>query len=52
MRVLVHGRNHFIGGALVLATFGVIYLVSTIVVGIPEARALWARVGMRRDAVD
>jgi putative peptidoglycan lipid II flippase len=52
MRVLVHGRNHFIGGALVLATFGVIYLMSTIVVGIPEARALWARVGMRRDAVD
>jgi putative peptidoglycan lipid II flippase len=52
MRVLVQGRNHVIGGALVLATFGLVYLASTIVIGIPEARALWARVGRRRSAAD
>jgi hypothetical protein len=32
-----------VGGLLVLATFGVVYLAATIVIGVPEARALLAR---------
>jgi putative peptidoglycan lipid II flippase len=48
MRYLVAGRNHLIGGLLVLATYGVAYLAATIAIGIPEARALLTRIKRRR----
>ena len=48
VRLLVAGRNHFLGGVAVLATYGVVYVAATIVARIPEARALLARVKRRR----
>jgi len=48
VRTLVAGRNHLVGGLLVLATYGVVYLAGSLVAGVPEARTALARVGLRR----
>jgi putative peptidoglycan lipid II flippase len=48
VRVLTAGRNHFVSGVLVLATYGLVYLAATGFAGVPEARALFARVKRRR----
>jgi putative peptidoglycan lipid II flippase len=48
VRVLTVGRNHLIGGVLVLATYGLVYLAASLVAGVPEARSALARVGVRR----
>jgi putative peptidoglycan lipid II flippase len=43
MRRLVAGQNRMLGGALVLGTYGVVFLLTTIALGIPESRAALAR---------
>jgi putative peptidoglycan lipid II flippase len=48
VRMLVAGHNHFFGGLLVLASFAAAYLATTIAIGIPEARAVLARVSTSR----
>lgn len=48
VRTLVAGRNHLLGGLLVLATYGLVYLAGSLVAGVPEARTALARVGLRR----
>jgi putative peptidoglycan lipid II flippase len=48
IRVLTSGRNHFVGGLLVLGGYGAVYLAATAIAGVPEARALLARVRKRR----
>jgi putative peptidoglycan lipid II flippase len=48
VRMLTVGRNHLLGGLLVLATYGLVYLAASITAGVPEARSAVARVGLRR----
>lgn len=48
VRVLVAGHNHLVGGLLVLATYGLIYLGASFIAGVPEARTALARVGLGR----
>jgi putative peptidoglycan lipid II flippase len=47
MRIVTEGRNGFVGGVLILAVFGLVYLASTALAGVPEARGLLARVKRR-----
>jgi putative peptidoglycan lipid II flippase len=47
MRVATVGRNHLVAGLLVLATYGVIYLGTTLLAGVPEARTALSRAGLR-----
>ena len=48
VRMLTVGRNHLVGGLLVLATYGLVYLAASLIAGVPEARSAVARVGVRR----
>jgi len=48
MRIVTKGRNGFIGGVLILAAFGLVYIASTALAGVPEARGLLDRVKRRR----
>jgi putative peptidoglycan lipid II flippase len=48
MRALVAGRNHFVGGLMVLAAFGLVYLATTFAIGVPEARSALSRITRRR----
>jgi putative peptidoglycan lipid II flippase len=47
MRSLVQGRGHLIGGVLVLGTYGAVFLLMTIALGIPEAHGALARLRRR-----
>jgi putative peptidoglycan lipid II flippase len=48
MRFVTAGRNGFVGGVIILATYGLVYLAATTIGGVPEARALVERIKRRR----
>ncbi len=47
MRVYGVGASTFISRALILAVFGVVYLLATLALGVPEARSLFRRLRRR-----
>lgn len=48
MRMLTIHQNRFVGPVVVLGTYGIVYLVMTFAVGIPEARTALARIRRAR----
>jgi len=47
MRGLVQGRGHVVSGVLVLGTYGVVFLLMTVALGVPEASVALARLRRR-----
>jgi hypothetical protein len=48
VRMLSTGQNKYLAGALILATFGGVYLLMTMALGVPEALSAVRRLTRRR----